>query len=128
MADLADVVSGPGGGHLVDVSLEFSGAASAVGECLASLDIGGRAVLAGTVAPVGDVQVDPEWLVRGWRTVTGVHNYEPRHLEEAVAFLDSEGDQLPWDQLLDGPVPLDRLPEVFATASPAARVVITTGG
>ena len=128
VADLADVVSGPGGGHLVDVSLEFSGAASAVGECLASLDIGGRAVLAGTVAPVGDVQVDPEWLVRGWRTVTGVHNYEPRHLEEAVAFLDSEGDQLPWDQLLDGPVPLDRLPEVFATASPAARVVITTGG
>lgn len=113
------MVSGPGGGHLVDVSLEFSGAASAVGECLASLDIGGRAVLAGTVAPVGDVQVDPEWLVRGWRTVTGVHNYEPRHLEEAVAFLDSEGDQ---------PVPLDRLPEVFATASPAARVVITTGG
>lgn len=128
VADLADVVSGPGGGHLVDVSLEFSGAASAVGECLASLDIGGRAVLAGTVAPVGDVQVDPEWLVRGWRTVTGVHNYEPRHLEEAVAFLDSEGDQLPWDQLLDGPVPLDRLPEVFATASPAARAVITTGG
>lgn len=127
-ADLADVVSGPGGGHLVDVSLEFSGAASAVGECLASLDIGGRAVLAGTVAPVGDVQVDPEWLVRGWRTVTGVHNYEPRHLEEGVAFLDSEGDQLPWDQLLDGPVPLDRLPEVFATASPAARVVIITGG
>lgn len=47
VADLADVVSGPGGGHLVDVALEFSGAASAAGECLASLDIGGRAVLGG---------------------------------------------------------------------------------
>lgn len=125
VAELADEVSEPGGEHLVDVALEFSGAASAVGECLASLDIGGRAVLAGTVAPVGTVPVDPEWLVRGWRTVTGVHNYEPRHLAEAVAFLDSEGDQLPWEQLLDGPVPLDQLPEVFAATASAARVVIT---
>ncbi len=44
-------------------------------------------VLAGSVAPRGTVPVDPEHLVRSLITVVGVHNYEPRHLAEAVAFL-----------------------------------------
>lgn len=127
VSPLADAVVEPGGHHLVDVALEFSGASAAVQDCLRSLDVGGRAVLAGTVSPVGTVPVDPEWLVRGWRTVTGVHNYEPRHLAEAVAFLSAEGEALPWAHLLHGPVPLDRVPEVFSTAPPAARVIVTPG-
>ena len=125
VAHLADEVVEPGGTHLVDVALEFSGASPAVAECLSSLDIGGTAVLAGTVAPVPGVQLDPEWMVRGWRTVTGVHNFEPRHLAEAVAFLGSAGDQLPWENILDGPVTLADLPQAFAEPSPAARVVVT---
>lgn len=124
VADLADELVAPGGTHHVDVALEFSGAASAVSECLASLNIGGTAVLAGTVAPVGEIPLDPEWLVRGWRTVTGVHNYEPHHLSEAVAFLKSEGERIPWDAVLGGPVTLDELPAAFAAATSAPRVVL----
>lgn len=124
VADLADELVAPGGTHQVDVALEFSGAASAVSECLASLNIGGTAVLAGTVAPVGEIPVDPEWLVRGWRTVTGVHNYEPHHLNEAVAFLESEGERLPWDAVLGGPVTLGELPAVFAAEPGTPRVVL----
>lgn len=122
---LADEVVAPGSQHVVDVALEFSGAASAVRECLSSLDIGGTAVLAGTVAPVGLTDVDPEWLVRGWRTVTGVHNFEPRHLREAVAFLEAEKERLPWEEILEGPITLEELPQAFAVQPTGARVVLT---
>lgn len=70
-----------------DITLEFSGSEFGVTICINSLDIGGRAVLAGSVAASPTYALDPEWLVRGWRTITGVHNYEPRHLEQAVKFL-----------------------------------------
>ncbi len=42
--------------------------------------------------------------MRGWRTITGVHNYEPHHLQEGVALLSQIGDTLPWGEALDGPV------------------------
>lgn len=121
---LADDLVAPGTPHLVDVALEFSGVASAAEECVNSLDIGGTAVLAGTVAPVPSIALDPEWLVRGWRTVTGVHNYEPHHLEEALNFLDSHGDSLPWEHILGAPITLEELPAAFADGSGAARVVV----
>ncbi|BBZ04429.1 alcohol dehydrogenase [Mycolicibacterium chitae] len=70
-----------------DVLIELSGAPDAVTTAPRLVDIGGRVVLAGSVAPRGTVPVDPEHLVRSLITVVGVHNYEPRHLAEAVAFL-----------------------------------------
>ena len=76
-----------------DITPEFSGSEFGVTTCINSLDIGGRAVLAGSVATSPTYALDPEWLVRGWRTITGVHNYEPRHLEQAVKCLaDSQID------------------------------------
>lgn len=95
----------------VDVALELSGAASGVEMSLRCLGLGGTAVLAGSVAPGPEITVDPEWLVRGWYTITGVHNYEPRHLAQAVDFLGAEGRRLPWERLLGGPVALAELPQ-----------------
>lgn len=63
----------------VDVALEFSGSEFGVWICIESLGLGGRAGLAGSVATSPTYPLDPKWLVRGWRTVTGVHNYEPWH-------------------------------------------------
>lgn len=99
-----------------DVALELSGRPSAVTNCIKALAIGGTAVLAGSVAPAGSVEVDPEWIVRGWRTMTGVHNYEPRHLAAAVDLLDEVASILPWDEILAGPVNLDELPDQFGRA------------
>lgn len=121
---LADVTVAPGDEHTVDVSLELSGATAGVEACLAALDTGGTAVLAGTVAPGPDVALNPEWLVRGWRTVTGVHNFEPRHLTEAVEFLAAEGHTLPCDRIFGGPVPLERLSEQFSRPDGTLRTVV----
>lgn len=57
-----------------DVTLEFSDSEIGVTTCIENLDIGGRAVLAGSVATSPTYALNPEWLVRGWRTITGVHN------------------------------------------------------
>ncbi|MEJ5918885.1 zinc-binding dehydrogenase [Corynebacterium sp. H78] len=97
----------------VDISLEFSGTPAGVKACLAPLDIGGTAVLAGSVADSPNTQINPEWLVRGWRTVTGVHNYEPRHLQQAVDFLASSS--IPWDEVIGEPIALSDVPGAFST-------------
>ncbi|MDI5982863.1 zinc-binding dehydrogenase, partial [Amycolatopsis magusensis] len=43
-----------------DVAVELSGASASVAACLSALDIGGVAVLAGSVSPGEPVPIDPE--------------------------------------------------------------------
>lgn len=106
-----------------DIAFELSGSQAGARSCVMALDVGGTAVLAGTVAPVGTIDVDPEWIVRGWRTVTGVHNYQPRHLTQAVEFLDGPGRGLPWDTILGRRYGLADLPRAFAEATGLRAVV-----
>lgn len=93
--------------------MDFSGGASAVEAAFGALDIGGCLVQAGSVSPGRAIAVDPEVIVRGWRSVSGVHNYEPRHLEQAVAFLAAS--TRPWAELVEEPVGLDRVGDVLTT-------------
>lgn len=111
-------------GTVVDVALELSGVRAGVQAVLSALDLGGVAVLAGSVAPTSPVDVDPEWLVRGWRTITGVHNYEPRHLGAAVSFLEEYQNVLPWEEIIGHRHSLTDLPDAFFIPSPGLRDVI----
>lgn len=109
----------------VDVALEFSGATLSVASVLDALDVGGTAVLAGSVFPGPAVDLDPEALVRGWRTVTGVHNYEPRHLAQAVELLASPGAEVLSDpEVLSPPMPLEELPRAFTAPSAHLRTLV----
>ncbi|APX33168.1 hypothetical protein BH708_11110 [Brachybacterium sp. P6-10-X1] len=108
-----------------DLALEFSGAPAGVRTALDALDVGGAAVLAGSVFPGPTVPMDPERLVRGRRTVIGVHNYESRHLAAAVALLaSSPGRSLPWGQILGEPVDLDAAPAAFARPTEHLRTLL----
>ncbi|WP_166969017.1 zinc-binding dehydrogenase [Brevibacterium atlanticum] len=109
----------------IDVALELSGAESGVRACLDAVGIGGTTVLAGSVTPGPEVAIDPEQIVRGWRTITGVHNFEPHHLAEAVDYLAADGTGLPWEDILAGPIPLADLPDEFADPSEGLRTVVT---
>ncbi|MGC5165415.1 alcohol dehydrogenase catalytic domain-containing protein [Luteimicrobium sp. DT211] len=97
----------------VDVAFELSGATSAVSAALDALDVGGVLVLVGSVAPAPPLALDPERVVRSWLTVTGVHNYEPRHLQQAVEFLAATQPTRRWERLVEPPVTLDELPELL---------------
>lgn len=99
-----------------DVALELSGSPAAVRTCLDALDVGGTAVLAGSVAPGPEVGLDPEQLVRGLNTVVGVHNYAPRHLAAAVEFLAAEHARYPFADLIGGPWPLHAIDDAVTAA------------
>lgn len=103
----------PDTGGPIDTAFDFSGSAAAVAAALGRLDLGATLVLAGSVTPGPTVAVDPEAVVRGWLTVTGVHNYEPRHLAHAVQFLTRTHRTLPWRELVAEPVGLDALTTVL---------------
>lgn len=86
--------------ELFDVAVELSGSHHAVSQALDSLDIGGRLVLVGSVFPGPDVPLDPERMVRSLLSIAGVHNYEPRHLQQAIDFLTRTRDIYGWDSLV----------------------------
>lgn len=96
-----------------DVAVELSGAQAAVTAALAALDIGGRLVLAGSVSPGPVVAIDPQHMVRSLLTVTGVHNYEPAHLQQAVDFLAETQGSYDWDSLVEPPRHLAELPSLM---------------
>ncbi|MBS9374230.1 zinc-binding dehydrogenase [Rhodococcus sp. B50] len=110
-------------GGPVDIALDFSGSAEAIASLVPRLDVGGRLVLAGSVAPGPAVPVDPETIVRRWLMVTGVHNYEPGHLRSAVDFLTRTVATYPWDELVEDPVPLDEVENVLRPG-PALRTAV----
>ena len=93
---------------------------------LALTRIGGKVVLAGTVAPLGNVVFDPESVVRRWLTICGVHNYHPRDLAAALAFLAGPGREFPWESLVVAEYPLGRAEQAFADARarPGVRVAV----
>ncbi|CRZ16663.1 zinc-binding dehydrogenase [Mycolicibacterium neworleansense] len=101
--------AGAGDGGPVDVAIDYTGSSVAVANALGRLDIGGTLVLAGSVTPGPPLTVDPETVVRQWLTITGVHNYEPRHLHRAVDFLDRTRERHPWESLVTAPVALTQI-------------------
>lgn len=92
-----------------DVAVELSGSQPAVLAALESLAIGGRLVLAGSVAPGPNVALDPERVVRSLLSLTGVHNYEPRHLQLAMDFLADTQRTHDWDSLVATPRPMTEI-------------------
>lgn len=106
------------------VWFEASGASRAVSAAVAALDVGGAAVLIGSVSPGPSVALDPERIVRGLVTLTGVHNYAPRHLAAAVAFAQGAAARYPLGELVGATSVLDDLDEALIAAAGGAHVRI----
>ena len=88
------------------VALELSGDPSAVRSLLGSVDVGGVLVLVGSVTPGPELAIAPEQLVRNLLTIRGVHNYAPRHLEQAVRFLADAWRRYPFAEQVGQTFPL----------------------
>lgn len=84
--------------------------------------VGGTVVLVGSVSPGPAVELDPEQLVRRLLTITGVHNYAPRHLQRAVEFLGATPGAFADDHLIGARLPLSRLDEALELAASGAHV------
>ncbi len=100
----------------VDVVFEMSGANSVIEVSPSLLKIGGRLVLAGSVAPAGDVVFDPEQIVRRLLRIEGIHNYTPADLAAAVDFLSAHHSRFPFESLVEQTFALDDVNEAIAFA------------
>jgi putative phosphonate catabolism associated alcohol dehydrogenase len=105
------------------VALELSGDPAAVRSLLAAVDVGGVLVLAGSVPSGPEPGIAPEQLVRRLLTVRGVHNYAPRHLEQAVGFLTETWQRYPFAEQVGATFPLGDVDRALAaTAHPRVAV------
>lgn len=123
----ADAVLAPGSlaHETVDVALELSGAAPAVAVAIDALDVGGCAVLVGSVLPGPSVPVDPERIVRSHLRIVGVHNYEPEHLVAAVALLaEADSPVLVDPAVLSAPIGLEEIPRSVMGAPTHLRTIV----
>lgn len=104
------------GGRGADVVLEFAGHPEAVENSVDLLRFGGRLVMAGAVFPSRKLQLRGEQLVRHMLRLTGVYNYEPEDLENALRFLGANGGRFPFELLVPRRFPLDEINDAVAFA------------
>lgn len=100
-----------------DVGIEVCGVAAAVPLGLRLLRIGGRYVVAGLVNPGSTFTLDGSELLRNWITLTGNHNYHPRHLVQALDFVMANRARFPFKSIVDAKFSLEQLDEAFARAA-----------
>ena len=105
-----------------DVVIEVCGDPAVLAAGLDCLRVGGRYVLAGLVSPGARVDFDANLIVRKLITMTGVHNYHPRHLVQALDFVVAHRTHYPFDELVDGIYPLAEVDRAMADAA-ACRVL-----
>ena len=100
-----------------DCIIEVCGQPEAVNEGLRLLKPGGSYVFAGMVHPKTALNVTGEQIIRKCLHISGVHNYDSRHLETAVRFLSQTLHKYPYDQLVSSRVySLNELPEAINMA------------
>ena len=111
----------------VDVAVEASGVGAAVGASIGAVDVGGIAVLVGSVSPGPVVGIDPERLVRGLVTVAGVHNYTGDDLRDTVRYLRRASPRRPFEDLVDPIFALRDLEQAIELAGPGGPVRVGIG-
>lgn len=109
----------------VGIAIEASGAAAAVSYAIDGIGVGGVVMLVGSVSPSDAYRLDPERVVRNLTTIRGVHNYEPRDLAGAVAFLHESAARYPFAQLVGAPYPLADVDRAVERAAVGADVRVS---
>ena len=102
--------------HGVDAVLEVAGAASLVPEGVRLLRPGGSYVFVGMVHPQSQLELTGEQVIRKCLTISGIHNYAPWHLDEAIRFLQQTSRKYPFEELVSPPLSLANLEDAFQMA------------
>ena len=115
-ASLAQAVRELTDGVGVDVVMEVAGKPAAIPVGLECLRIGGRYVELGSTFPSANATLDMSRIVFRRLTVTGVHNYDARHLVAGIRFLAAAKDRFPFSAIVSERFPLDRINEALCAA------------
>lgn len=113
--ELASFIAPATGGRGVDAAIELTGSPDAFEAMAPLVRTGGTIVLIGATYPARSVPLSMEDVVRRCLTIRGLHNYAPRHLAAALAFLDAHPGY-PFASLVSPWIPPERLGEAVAKA------------
>ena len=96
-----------------DVIIEVCGDPAVIPQGIDMLRAGGRYAITGTVSPNTNVNLDANRILSRMVTIRGVHNYHPRHLVEALNFVNKHQSKYPLKQLVDAEYTLQNLDTAF---------------
>ncbi|PCJ58321.1 MAG: hypothetical protein COA79_13775 [Planctomycetota bacterium] len=100
----------------LDMVIEVAGVKQLVAPSLPLIRPGGLLTLAGLVHPDSELGIKGEDIIRKCLTIRGVHNYQPKHLDIAVDFLNKTRLEYPYEKLVSKPYPLDQIKSAFSAA------------
>lgn len=109
-------------GYGFDIVLELSGSTEAFLQGWEALRTGGTMVLVGSVFPAPPVPIALEQVVRRNITLRGIHNYAPKDLVAAVAFLAANHDRYPFKELVSGWYPLEQVTEALTAGRDPEKI------
>ncbi|CAF0721112.1 unnamed protein product [Rotaria sordida] len=84
----------------IDVVVEVCGVSNVVNDGLRLLKPGGVYLFVGMVHPHSQLNITGEQIIRKCLTIKGIHNYAPRHLDQAVQFLEKTFKKYPYEELI----------------------------
>ena len=93
----------------VDAVIEVAGTADIIPYGIRCLRPGGHYLLAGMVHPNSALNLTGEQIIRKCLNIVGIHNYSPKHLDQAVNFLAETLNIFPYSSLVSPPQPLQCL-------------------
>lgn len=97
-----------------DAVFEVAGTSAVVPEGIRHLRMGGYYAFVGMVQPNTPLDISGQIVLRHCLTLRGFHNYAPRHLEQAVKFLEGRRTAHPWAKLVSPAFPLAQINAAFA--------------
>jgi alcohol dehydrogenase len=100
-----------------DVVIEVCGDPQVIPAGIQFLRTGGRYVLGGLVNPEAFVRIDANQILRKLLTIRGVHNYHPRHLGQALDFVQANRKRFPFHDLVDGKYTLEEVGQAMKDAA-----------
>jgi putative phosphonate catabolism associated alcohol dehydrogenase len=103
------------GGFGPDLVMECSGFTGAISLGVKMLRIGGRLANVGCVYPGQKVTIDASDLVLKVLTITGLHNYEAKHLGWALDYVHATRSKYPWKEMVSPffPLTVDGVTQAF---------------
>ena len=80
------------------------------------LRAGGVYIIGGLANPGSDFTLDGSEILKKMITLTGVHNYHPRHLIQALDFVMANRRRFPFIDIVNSKFSLDEIDEAFTKA------------
>jgi len=94
------------GGFGPDLVMECTGFPGAISLGVKMLRIGGRLINVGSIYPGREVAIDASDIALKILTITGLHNYEAKHLGWALDYVYATRNKYPWKEMIGPFFPL----------------------